>query len=248
MPAKGFVNSNFGVYFGGYDLSGWHDKLSFPMSIGEVEATAAGMTAKARLSGVFDYSMEHSGFFDADSAALDIDDVLWAAIGTGDNVLTLFMNGATAAQPAYITRAINLKYRIGDKVGGAFPFNGAAYAQGDPVVRGTIMQNGAIAASGNGTGRQLGAVAAGKYLYAAIHCTATTGTGDRSLTIKVQSDDNASFTSATDRISFTAITTAVGAQWATAVAGPITDDYWRLSFTKAGTTLSANIVGVIGIQ
>lgn len=248
MSIKGAVMTAPKIYFDAYELSGWHDKINLALSVGEVPCTAFGHTAMGRLSSFRDMVFEHSGFYEADSANVYIDDILNGAFATADKVLSVAPLTGAAGEVAYFTKSMALKYSIGGRIGGMFPFSGAAYGHNVPCVRGTIMQAAAVTASGNSTGRQLGAVADGKYLYAAIHCTATTGSGDRGLTIKVQSDDNASFTSATDRITFTQITTSTGAQWATAVAGPITDDYWRLNFTKAGTTLSATIFGVIGIM
>jgi hypothetical protein len=247
MPAKGYVLRDFKLYFDGYNLSGWHDRLRFGISVPEVPCPVSGMTAQARLCGFKSAVMEHSGFYEADSVNISLDDILHPAQGAQDKVITVCPVTGAAGEIAYFTRGIALKYQIGGKIGGMFPFSGAAYSQGEPVVRGTVLQNGVVSASGNGTGYQIGAVAAGKFLYAAVHCISTTGSGDRAMTVKVQSDDNSGFTSPTDRITFNDFTTAAGAQWATAVAGPITDTYWRLNFTKAGTTASMNIIGVVGI-
>jgi hypothetical protein len=65
--------------------------------------------------------------------------------------------------------------------------------------------------------------------------------------VLVQSDDNASFTSATTRISFTAETDATAHyQWGS-VAGAITDDYWRITYTVSGTGPSFNFAVAAGI-
>lgn len=69
-------------------------------------------------------------------------------------------------------------------------------------------------------------------MYVALHVLSVSGTTP-SLTVIVQSDDNVGFTTPTIRISFTAAT-EVGAQWGS-VAGALTDDYWRISYTISGT-------------
>ena len=48
----------------------------------------------------------------------------------------------------------------------------------------------------------------------------------------MQSDDNSGFTSATNRITFTQATGVTSELLS--VAGAITDDYWRLSYTIVG--------------
>ena len=100
-------------------------------------------------------------------------------------------------------------------------------------------------ASGNTTGRQLGAVSATQSVYASIHVWSVAGTSTPTLTAKIQSDDNSSFTSATDRItmsSATAITSEYKSQ-----AGAITDDYWRVNWTVSGTSPIFKAIVSIGI-
>ena len=63
---------------------------------------------------------------------------------------------------------------------------------------------------------------------------------------QLQSDDNSSFTSPTDRITFTGIT-AIGADFQS-VAGAITDTHWRLNYTVSGTNPSFNIHATVGIE
>ena len=90
-----------------------------------------------------------------------------------------------------------------------------------------------LTATGNGTSQQLGAVTSAQKVYAAIHIWSISGTSTPTITVKIQSDDNSSFTSATDRITFTAAT-AIGSQYK-ATAGAITDTYWRANYTITGT-------------
>ena len=114
-----------------------------------------------------------------------------------------------------------------------------------PVVRGTSLHPPGTArtATGNGTAVQVGAVASGRQMYAALHVLSVSGTATPTLTVKVQSD-TVGFGSATDQITFTAAT-AVGGQ-ISRVAGPITDDYWRASWTISGTNPSFLFVVVVG--
>ena len=101
-------------------------------------------------------------------------------------------------------------------------------------------------ATGNGTGSQLGAVTAAQKVWAAAHVFSVAGTATPTLTLKVQSDDNSGFTSATDRITFTDFT-AAGVEYKS-LAGAVTDDYWRVSWTISGTSPQFSVAVVVGIQ
>ena len=114
------------------------------------------------------------------------------------------------------------------------------------MVQGKIEIDGALTTTGNSTGVQLGAVGSTEKIYVAIHCYAVSGTSTPTVTFKLQSDDNASFTSPTDVITFSDIT-AIGADYQSA-AGAITDDYFRLNYTISGTSPSFSIHATIGIE
>ena len=89
---------------------------------------------------------------------------------------------------------------------------------------------------------------AGQYLYGILHCTAVSGTNTPTITVKIQSDSTDAFSSASDRITFTA-KTAIGSQWATKVsADTITDNYWRASWTVSGTNPSLTVHCIAAIQ
>lgn len=170
-----------------------------------------------------------------DVAAGSVDDTAWSLLGVADTPHSLCTPSADGSL-AYLWRGIPLSYSptmspVGDLA--MTQVTGRSSTGG--VVRGQLLHPASASrtSSGSGTGRQLGAVASGKSLYAALHVLSATGTTP-SLTVKVQSDDNGSFTSATDRITFTAATTGNTSQWSS-VAGAITDDYWRITYTISGT-------------
>ena len=97
------------------------------------------------------------------------------------------------------------------------------------LIRGTLEFNASAASSGNSTGIQEGAVAAGQSLYANLHVTAAAGT---TLDVVVQSDNSGAFSSATSRITFTQATGLTSEHLS--VAGAITDDYFRVNYTIVG--------------
>lgn len=93
-----------------------------------------------------------------------------------------------------------------------------------------------------GTALQLGAVGTGatgvsQRLWAALFVTAAAGTN---LAVTIQSDNASNFPTAATALTFST-TSAVGAQF-TSVAGPITDDWFRVSATIATSTFSFAVV------
>jgi hypothetical protein len=99
-------------------------------------------------------------------------------------------------------------------------------------------------ATGTGTSVQLGAVSSTQRLYVALHVFSVSGTTP-SLTVAIQSDNATGFPSASTVTTLTAAT-AIGSQ-ITRVAGPITDDWFRVSYTISGTDPSFLFAVTAGI-
>lgn len=109
--------------------------------------------------------------------------------------------------------------------------------------RGLILApDAARTASGAGTGRQFGALASGARLLAGVHVFSVSGTSP-SLTVTLQSDDASDFPSPVARATLGPLTSA-GAAWAV-VDGPVSDDWWRVSWTISGTSPSIQFAAVI---
>lgn len=168
-----------------------------------------------------------------DMAVGSIDATLSPLLGVKNQIISVGTRSADGST-AYLFRGIPLQYSPVDGDVGALAMAKLSGQASKPVVRGKTLHPSATdrTTSGSGVGRQLGAVIAGKTLYAALHVLTVTGTTP-SLTVKIQSDDNVNFTSPTDRITLTAAN-SVSAQWGS-VAGAITDDYWRAVWTISGT-------------
>ena len=120
------------------------------------------------------------------------------------------MPDAGLAIPLILLSHANLVIRSFGEVGEIAPFSVTKSQSSEIMVRGTIALDGNNCF--NSTGANLGAVGATEKCYVAIHCTSVSGTSTPTITFKLQSDDNSSFTSPTDRITFTGIT-AIGADF-----------------------------------
>ena len=241
-------NTDIVLCDGPMNIAAYAKSARFEATCDELDTTPMGSTdgyqtliAGAK-SGLVDVSLmaEHTNG--------GLDEVQWAQHG----VLSIpksFAIGSADGSVAYTMNGIALSYSpFGGEVGQLAMASVKGRSASSPVVRGKVLHplGTARSASGTGTGRQLGAVVAGKSVYAALHVASATGTTP-SLTVKVQSDDNGSFTTPTDRITFTAETDATSHyQWGSA-AGAITDDYWRASWTISGTGPSFTFLLAVGI-
>ena len=229
------------LWFGGYDVTGKANALGLDCGAEAVDDTVFGDTTRSRTGGLKTVAAQVEGFFDA--AALG--SVLYDNIGVKDVPMSFGAQGGAENDVAYTFLANLGQLQLGDEIGGMFDFSVGAEGSGD-LIRATLMHNAARTATANGTARQLGAVSATEKLYAALHVVAASGTTP-TLDVTVESDDASGFASPTTRITF-AQKTAIGSEWATPVAGSITDDWWRITWTITGTGPSFTFAVVVGIQ
>lgn len=238
-----YVFTDGKVFLGGYDFSSHTNSVTLDITVDEQEVTTLQSGGfKERLGGLKDSSLSLDGFFEAGTEKPDA--LLGANIG--NEVICTIVPDAGTGNTAYFLKSRIFSYQLFGAIGEVAPFNLSKSHSSDIVVRGTIDIDGSITATGNTTGRQLGAVSSTESIYAAIHCYGVSGTSTPTITFTLESDDNASFTSATTRATFTDIT-AITSE-IKSVSGAITDDYWRLAYTVSGTTPSFNIHATIGIE
>lgn len=225
--------ADMSILVGGLEVAGHGKDVSLATEVAPLDTTVLSTTGWSTFVGGL-----KSGSVDmtllSDMAEGSIDDVFWAQLGTAGTVKSVVTNSADGSV-AYLFRGLSVAHQVGGNVGDLAMSKLSGKSSTGPVVRGRLLHPGSASrsTSSSGTGRQLGAVASGKSLYAALHVLSVAGTSTPTLTVKVQSDDNSGFTSATDRITFTGAT-AVGAQWGS-VAGAVTDDWWRVTWTISGT-------------
>jgi hypothetical protein len=233
------------TWLGGYDFTGDSNKTSLRISYQPLDRTVYGNTARNRLAGLESDESSVDGFWD--SAADAVDPTTFAALTTTQPITQSY--DGTLGSVAYFYQAKSFQYRMFDKVGEIVPFSLMASNTRTPAlgsvgaVRGQVVAiKQTVAATGAvGAGVLLGATSASQFLYGALHVYSAGTT----ITVVLESDDNASFTSATTRATLGPIT-AVGGTWATRVAGAITDTYYRYRVTAI--TGSFSIAGVAGIK
>lgn len=257
MPEK-YTLGNVRIYAGGLDLTGQSNKVGLTGGYDETDVTGFGDVAadgwiwKTVQKGIGSGKIDASGFHAAGDPS-QVDNGLWATQGTVMpwTVLPRAQGASSAAAPtpgdlAWFLRAVQSSYALGDQVGNVAPYTAAA-SSSSPLVRGKLLHPAGTArtATGTGTAVQLGAVPDGKAFYAGVHLLSTADAA-AALTVTVESDDSAAFTSPTTRATFQAAQ-AVSGQSVMA-AGPVTDTHWRVKWTvTSGATPSFMFVVSAGI-
>jgi len=232
------------VYYDGYDITGDLAGLDLSVEIDALEATTLGSSTRKNIAGLESISLSLDGYWNGGDG--EIDDVLFGAVGSVKPVTVAAVDGSDGSL-AYICRTMQAQYQPGASVGDIFSFSASSQGGGgDRIVRATILHPAtARTASGNGTGRQLGAVSSSQKLYAVLHVLAVSGTTP-TLDVEIESDTSSSFLAPTSRITFSQAS-AIGSEWAS-VDGAITDDWWRITYTIAGTSPSFTFVVAAGIR
>lgn len=240
-----FVLKNVRMFAGGADLTTVNNKVEINAEAEEKESTsftASGDVWKEVLAGIRSTSISASGQWEAGDAS-KVDDNAFAALGTVAGV-SVCPAGAADGSLAYLTSYLRQNYTIGGSIGDVAPWSSTL--QGSwPLVRGSVLAAPtARTSTGTGTAFQLGAVAAGKSLYASLHIMSVSGTTP-AVTVKIQSDNAVGFPSPTDVITFSSAN-GIGGQIMRA-AGPVADDWFRAQFTISGTTPSFLFAVTAGI-
>jgi hypothetical protein len=229
------------IYLGAYDLSGKHNQIDANYSADMLDATTFEQTTKINAPGLLEWSFSGSGFWETGAVPNQlVDPNVFNMLGATAIPLTLAPANVDQGV-AYFMSAVQGDYKFFGPVGVLTPFslgsspssNGARGVIAAPKVSRT--------ASGNGTANNLGAPSSAQFLTAAMHVVAFNGT---SLDMLIQSDDAGGFGSPTTRITF-ATATGVTSELKS-LQGPLTDNFFRSSWTFVGTSFTA--VVVVGIR
>lgn len=242
------VLTNAAILVDGYDLSGHSNALALQYGAEMKDATVFGEDTRINKGGLKTVMANGRGFYETGTAGQpdegEPDAALFSRIGT-KGLVTSLAGVRTVGQVAYLFTTTGAVYELGGQVGELLPYSLDLEGAGVPLVRGRLMADQtSVGSSGNGTAVQVGAVASGQRMYAALHVLAASGTTP-TLDVTVESDDASGMGSPTTRITF-AQATGVTSEWAS-VAGAITDDWWRIAWSLGGTTPSFDFLVTIGI-
>lgn len=187
------------------------------------------------IAGIKEMAASVDGHYDAsaiETGGLTLDEQLFAELSSGQFPLTLAPT-KTDGGVAYVAGAQRGSLTMFGQIGEVAPFSSDMWGDGQ-VGRGNLIHpaSSTVSATADGNGVQLGAVADGDTLLMSYHVLSLDGTTP-TIDITFESDDNSGFASAATVHNTGALSTATSAL--VTAAGPITDDYFRVTFTLGGT-------------
>lgn len=226
------------IFWGGVNASAKHNSIDLNYSAAMLDGTTFGQGTTVNFSGLLQWSMSGSGFWDAAASNNVPDPNYFTNTGAAAGVPLSLAPANSDGGVAYIFNTIGSNYTFFGTIGELTPFS-IDMAPTKYGTKGVIaLQPSSRAASANGTSMNLGTITSAQKLVAAVHVTAFSGT---SLDVVIQSDDDTGFPSATSRIAFTQAT-GITSEWKE-LAGPITpDNFFRASCTFVGTSFTALVV------
>jgi hypothetical protein len=240
------VLTNVRCFAVGVDLTGNSNKIELSSEVEAKESTNYGSQAwKEFVGGIGSAEISGEGQWEAFDVT-KVDDASWAQLGGVGPWSVSANSSAAVGDLAYFTQALRSDYKLFGEVGEVAPWTSTAKSAW-PLVRGQFAHPPGTArtATGVGTGLNVGAVAAGKRMYASLHVLSAAGTTP-SITARVESSVDNTFSSPTARLTFAAAT-AVGGQTLRTAGTAITDPWWRVAWTISGTTPSFLFAAALGI-
>lgn len=239
------------IVLGDFDISCRVTDYSGSVDVDAKDATTVCSAGWAEyVAGLKRWQMSFNGY--VDFAANNVDVKLGTSGSLGGSITPVTgcpsASGGADGAIAFTGKGLETNYQIlAGAPGELAPFSLTAMGLSAPLVRGTVLHpsSSARTASGNGTGQQLGAVAAGQSMFLALHVLAISGSP--TFSVVLESDDNSGFTSPTTRLTSASYSASTGSEWQSA-AGAITDTYWRVKWTvTGGTSPSISFLAVAGI-
>jgi hypothetical protein len=228
-----FSQTTVGVYVGGLGLSAWCQGGEVSAECEELDATnwdSGGWNIV--VPGLAKGSAQFGGM--NDMATVGPSATFTPAALKSSNVLTVSVPGTTAGDPSFILNGrLSSEALLRGEVGKLSEMD-VQFANDGRMVRAlNLHPSAARTASGSGTAVAFTTPIAGESIWAAFHVLSVTGAG--TLTLTVQTDDNAGMTTPTTRITSTGFT-GTGAQF-TSVAGPFAGEtHIRAGWTVSGFT------------
>lgn len=238
-----FILRDAKILYEGFDISGLLNSVALAHSSDLQDGSTFAQTTRVMVPGVMDSNVEVNGFHDD-----TVDPLIFEGVGKVTppvDVLSLSPDGGNPGDVSYSMDVDVANYSPGGNYGEIFGFSSTFQGHG-PLIRGTLLQNGAETVTGVGTERVIGTLSAQEGLWAALHVFGIIGSGV-TIDVKITSDVTG-FGSPTDRITFTQVTdsTGVGAEFIK-LDGPITpDDEFRAEWTITGASPSFSIFVTVG--
>lgn len=235
-----FVLFDVTSFVHGHDFTTDTNKATLTPSVDPQDSTTFGSGGyRSKRGGLRTVDFGLEGFWDSTP-----DSEVFTNLGVADHAVTVMPTPAETSI-AYLFQAGRFEYELLGNVGEMTPFSvNMQGSNGFGMVRGQVAKaKGDVSATGAlGSGVNLGAGAAGKYVYATFHVFSAGTT----ITVIVQSDDSGSFASPTTVATIGPLTTTGGTFMTRVDASAITDTWYR--FNVSAITGTFNVAGAIGVQ
>lgn len=240
------------LFAGGYRLSGDSREIRLAYAAEMLDGTCFGMETKKYIPGLMSIDLTVSGLMPAASAQDLKESHLFSDTGASDIPVSVFPeNTPVEGSLAYFFKSARAQLQIQGQHGQLFGFSLQAHGgdSGDPLVRGYVLEPGRTkrTANGNGTGtNRPGTVSETQHVLAVLHVFAVEGTNP-TLDVTVESAPAANFAGASARITFARVSSAATGIYAAKVNGPITDTYWRATWTVGGVNPGYSFAAAVGV-
>jgi len=234
------------IWYGGWDLTSTANEISFDSSFVDVDVTTFGSGgAHERVAGLEDTSVSVMTYLDPSISEPAITSERGGAIDLLTACAFPTSGTVTAGDRTYSVRGMLKSYKEPMKVGDAARIDAEiSQAQPEGLLQGMVMlPSTTVSATGNGSVVNLGAQTAPQTVYFGVHVFSLTG--DRTVTCKLSSSAVLGFTSPTDRVTLSAITTAGSGFGSSTTA--TTNAYWRVTYTLGGTTGNVSLAAFAAI-
>jgi len=240
-----FVWKNAAIIVGGVDLSCDTSATSVQLNRDALDVTAFCTDGtREYIPGLKSAEFSHEGFWDPLVTA----DTVYNRIRSASTTIPMtFAVGKDAGARAYTGQTIHTDYAETAEVGSPYNYSASGVMSGK-VTRGFLLQPTAteVTETGTGTAVQLGATAEGVSVYSSLHLIELTGGTAPTVAVTADSDDASGFASGVTRLTHATLD-AVGSDWQT-LEGPVTDTWWRSSYTITGSPTRVRFAHVIGLS
>ena len=224
-----FVQTNLGLFWGGYSLASSFNAVGLTASSSMQDDTVYGDTFVSSAAGLSSVALEGEGFWQSAT-----DSALFSYLGTSDTVVTVMPQEQSIGSAALFTKLTTSEYNpiAGGTVGEMLSFRLSGESTNEKLHTGEVLVAPATyAATAASSANNLGAASSTQTIYSALHVYEVNSAG--TLDCVIQSDDASGFSSPTTRITHTQFS-AIGSE-IKSLAGAVTDTYWRCSFTISGS-------------
>lgn len=230
---------NTKILLAGYDVSGYLNNTDVSWDVDAPEATVYGEDSRTYLSGgLKGGTMSFSGFFDASTAANEIDPVAWNRLGksTSTVLLTYAPQGLTEGNNTYSVQSIETNYTATSPVDGIVTISLDVQNTND-MSRGKSLHNlTARSSGGSGTVVDFSAASSSGGV-GFMHATALSLPATESLTLTIQDSPTSSPGTWADLITFTALSSDTVKAERKTVSGNV-DRYVRAQWTGPSASWS----------